>query len=264
MRTVSDWGGNIAALVFVITVNGLANGLPIGGQTTGEISAKYSSLFTPAGFTFSIWGLIYLGLIAFVIYQSLPAQRNNASLARISPFFKMSCAANAIWIFAWHYDQLVMSLLLMAAILGALIAIYRECGEASASASMAERVLVSFPFSLYTGWITVALIANISAVQSGWGWNELGLTAIQWTWLKLAVAGTIGATVVAQRRDPVYILVIAWAAFGIFSKQSATPEVAGAAITLSMLAALLALIAIAIAIGGGGGRGRDKGKGNAA
>lgn len=252
MRTISDWGGNIAAFVFVIAVNGLANGLPIGGQTTGEVSAKYASLFTPAGFTFSIWGLIYLGLTAFVIYQSLPAQRDNSTLARIDLPFKLNCIANAVWIFAWHYDQLLLSLILMVTILGTLIVIYRVLSEAPISS--VERVLVAFPFRLYTGWITVALIANISAAQSGWGWNDLGLTAIQWTWLKLAVAGTIGATVVAQRRDPVYILVIAWAAFGIFSKQSATPEVAGAAITLSMLAALLALIAIGIAIGRGRGK----------
>ena len=241
MRTVSDWGGNIAALVLVIAVNALANGLPIGGQTTGEISAKYSSLFTPAGFTFSIWGLIYLGLTAFVIYQSLPAQRDSATLARISLPFKLNCIFNAVWIFAWHYDQLLLSLVLMVAILGTLIVIYRVVGEMSGGA--VERVIVGLPFRIYTGWITVALIANISAVLSGWGWNDLGLTAIEWTWLKLAMAGTIGATVVAQRRDPVYILVIAWAAFGIFSKQSATPEVAGAAITLSILAALLAVIA---------------------
>jgi len=242
MRTVSDWGGNIAAFVFVIAVNSLANGLPIGGQTTGEVSAKYSSLFTPAGFTFSIWGLIYLGLTAFVIYQSLPAQRDNATLARIDLPFKLNCIANAIWIFAWHYDQLLLSLVLMIAILGTLIVIYRVVGEMSGNT--VGRILVSFPFRVYTGWITVALIANISAAQAGWGWNDLGLTAIQWTWFKLAMAGTIGATVVAQRRDPVYMLVIAWAAFGIFSKQSATPEVAGAAITLSMLAALLAVIAL--------------------
>ncbi len=243
MRPVSDWGGNIAAFVFVIAINGLANALPIGGQTTGELSAKYASLFTPAGFTFAIWGLIYLSLAAFVVFQSLPAQRDSAALARIGLPFKLNCIANALWIFAWHYDQLLLSLLLMVAILATLVVIYRTLGEELEAASATQRLLLSFPFSLYTGWITVALIANLSAAQSGWGWNDAGLTAIQWTWVKLAVAGVIGATVVAQRRDPVYVLVIAWAAFGIFNKQAATPEVAGAAATLSMLALLLALVA---------------------
>lgn len=248
-RSISDWGGNIAAFFFVIAVNALANGVPIGGQTTGEVSAKYSSLFTPATFTFSIWGLIYLSLTAFIVYQSLPAQRANSVIARIGLPFKLSCLANAVWIFAWHYDQLLLSMALMLTILGTLVVIYRALGESAAAMSVADRILLSFPFSLYTGWITVATIANFSAVQSGWGWNDLGLTAIEWTWLKLAVAGAIGATVVALRRDPVYILVIAWAAFGIFSKQSATPAVAGAAATLSMLAALLALLALIAIVG---------------
>lgn len=241
MRPVSDWGGNIAAFVLVIAVNAMANGVPLGGQTTGEISAKYPSLFTPSGFTFAIWGLIYTGLLAFVIYQSLPAQRANPLLARIGLAFKLNCVGNAAWIFAWHYDQLLLSIVLMVAILVTLIVIYRELRSMPAQSSVIDRLFVQLPFSLYTGWITVATIANVSAAQISWGWDDAGLTSIQWTWLKLAIAGAIGASVVALRRDPVYVLVIAWAAFGIFDKQAATPEVAGAAATLSMLAVLLAL-----------------------
>jgi benzodiazapine receptor len=233
-RSIQDWGGNIAAFVFVIIINSLANGLPIGGQTTGEVSAKYPSLFTPAGFTFSIWGLIYLALAVFIIYQALPAQRSNDKLAGIGMLFKLNCLANAVWIFAWHYNQLWLSVLLMAGILGTLIQIFRALGPG-------DSWLVRFPFSLYTGWITVATIANISALQIDMGWDAAGLTAIQWTWLKLAIAGAIGATVIGNTRDIVYIGVIAWAAYGIYSKQGATPEVAGAAITLSLVAVLLAL-----------------------
>ena len=239
MRPISDWGGNIAAFVLVVAVNAMASGLPINGQTTGEVSAKYPSLFTPSSFTFAIWGLIYAGLLAFVIYQALPAQRDNRLLARIGLPFKLNCFANSVWIFAWHYEQLLLSLALMIGVLITLIPIYREL--AGPAPVIAERLFVRFPFSLYTGWITVATIANVSALQNGWGWDDLGLTAIQWTWVKLAVAGAIGATVVALRRDPVYILVIAWAAFGIYDKQVATPAVAGAAVTLSLLAALLAV-----------------------
>ena len=243
-RPITDWGGNIAAFIIVIAVNGLANAIPIGGQTTGQVSAKFTSLFTPAGFTFSIWGLIYLGLTAFIIYQALPAQRNDERLQRIGLPFRLSCAANALWIFAWHFDQLLLSLALMIAILVTLMRIYRLLGSSTGALSSSQRLLVAAPFSLYTGWITVATIANISAAQTGWGLNEFGLDAVAWTWVKLAAAGTIGATVVARRRDPVYILVIAWAAFGIFSKQTATPLVAGAAITLSLLAVMLAVMAV--------------------
>ena len=94
-RTLGDWAGNIVALAIVIMVNALANILRFGGNSTGQVSDKYHSLFTPAGFTFSIWSLIYLLLAAFVVYQSLPSQRENAALARISMWFKVGCAANA-------------------------------------------------------------------------------------------------------------------------------------------------------------------------
>jgi len=242
-RSLRDWGGNIAAFVAVIIVNGLANGIPLGGQTTGEISAKYPSLFTPAGFTFSIWGLIYLSLAAFIIYQALPAQRNNQLIAKITPLFVANCAANAAWIFVWHYDLLWLSLILMAAILITLMQIYRALAAAGPAASGAEWLFLRLPFSLYTGWITVATIANLSCLQIAYGWDDAGLSAIDWTLLKLAIAGAIGATVVLRKGDIAYVLVIAWAAFGIASKQVATPAVAGAAMTLSVLAVLLAVAA---------------------
>ena len=240
-RSVFDWGGNIAAFIAVIFINGLANGIPLNGQNTGEISAKYPSLFTPAGFTFSIWGLIYLSLTAFVIYQALPAQRGNQTLAKITPLFIANCVANAAWIFVWHYDLLWLSLLLMAAILLTLIQIYRTLLAAGPAGSKSEWLFLRLPFSLYTGWITVASIANISCVQIAMGWDNAGLSAVDWTILKLAIAGAVGATVILRLRDIPYVLIIAWAAFGIASKQVAMPEVAGAATMLSVLAVLLAV-----------------------
>ena len=241
LRSVKDWGGNIAAFIGVIIVNALANGIPLNGQNTGEISAKYPSLFTPAGFTFSIWGLIYLSLTAFVIYQALPAQRNNQTLAKISPLFIANCVANAAWIFVWHYDLLWLSLLLMAAILLTLVQIYRVLLAAGPAGSKGEWLFLRLPFSLYTGWITVASIANISCVQIAMGWDNAGLSAVDWTLLKLAIAGAIGASVILRLRDIPYVLVIAWAAYGIASRQVETPEVVGAAATLSVLAILLAV-----------------------
>jgi len=241
MRSIKDWGGNIAALIGVIVVNAMANGIPLNGQNTGEISAKYPSLFTPAGFTFSIWGLIYLSLMAFVIYQALPAQRNNALIAKISLLFVANCAANAVWIFAWHYDLLWLSLLLMAANLLTLVQIYRTLRAAGPAGSKTEWLFLRLPFSLYTGWITVATIANISCVQFAMGWDDLGLSALDWTLFKLAIAGAVGATVILRLRDIPYVLVIAWAAYGIASKQVGTPEVVGAAAMLSVLAVLLAV-----------------------
>lgn len=240
-RKLSDWAGNIASLAIVIAVNAMANAVPIGGQTTGQVSAKLESLFTPAGFTFGIWGLIYSGLIGFCIYQALPAQRENAALAKIGLMFKLNCLANALWIFAWHYDLLIISFVLMLFILGSLVKIYVNLGIANGPASAGRRIFVHLPFSLYTGWITVATIANFSAVQSGLELNAAGLDPVSWTLLKLALAGAIAATVILRRGDIAYGLVVAWAGFGILSKQADTAAVAGAATTVVAVALLLVI-----------------------
>ncbi len=240
-RKLSDWGGNLAAFMLVVVFNVLSNALPINGQTMPEISAKYPSLFTPAGFTFSIWGVIYLALLLFVIYQALPSQRNNETIAGISRLFQINCVANASWIVAWHYDLLNISLLIMLVLLVTLIFIYRALLGAVEQASITQHLLLHLPFSLYTGWITLATIANISTVQTGNGWDNIGLTAVSWTLLKLALAGAIGATVVLRYGDVVFVLVVAWAAYGISAMQSATPAVSGGALTLSLLALLLAM-----------------------
>lgn len=238
-RRISDWGGNILAFLIVIIVNGMANGVPLGGQTTGEISAKYPSLFTPASFVFGIWSLIYLGLASFVVWQALPSQRNSEALAAIRIPFQANCACNAIWIFAWHYDLLVLSLIVMFAILASLVQIYRSLNIGLSETPMKERLIVHWPFSIYTGWITVATIANISALQIDRGWDDLGLDASTWTIAKIAVAGSIAATVLFRRRDIAFVLVAVWASAGIAVKQAAVPMVAGAATVIALLGLLL-------------------------
>lgn len=244
-RTARDWGGNLAAFGFVVVLNVLSNALPINGQTMPEISAKYPSLFTPAGFTFAIWGVIYLCLFGFVVWQALPAQRSNDSIARVSGYFQLNCLMNGLWIVVWHYDLLALSLIVMFVILATLIVIYRTLSAVIDAAPLAQRLLLHLPFSLYTGWITLATIANASALQTGSGWDDVGLGAVQWTLVKLALAGAIGTTVLLKYRDVVFAAVVAWAAYGISAMQSATPSVAGAATTLSLL--MLILVAMEFA-----------------
>ena len=239
-RKLSDWGGTIAAFIAVILVNYLSNVLPLNGLTQKDISDKYDSLFTPASFTFSIWGVIYLALTAFVIYQALPAQRNNALVSRVSKLFILSCIANILWLFVWHYELIVLSVIVMLGILGILIAIHRGLGISYGKATWAQRIFLHLPFSLYTGWITVATVANLSILQNSMGWDDLLFSATSWTLLKLAAVGAICAVVVLRRGDAIYALVIAWAAYGIMSKQIDTPMVAGAAMMLAALAVLLA------------------------
>lgn len=238
-RTRIDWGGNIVAFALVVVLNVLSNALPINGQTMPEISAKYPSLFTPAGFTFSIWGVIYLALFVFVVWQALPGQRDNAQVASISKYFKLNCLMNASWIVIWHYDLVALSLVVMLAILGTLILIYRSLLASIDSATRVEHVALYLPFSLYTAWISLATIANASVLQTGNGWDDVGLSAIQWTLLKLAVAGAVGAIMIVKVRDIPFALVVAWATYGISVMQAATPAVSGTALTLSILMLIL-------------------------
>jgi hypothetical protein len=139
----------------------------------------------------------------------------------------------------WHYDLLALSLLVMFVILATLILIYRTLIADIDTAPFAEHLVLYLPFSLYAGWITLATIANASILQTGSGWDYVWLTAVQWTFLKLAVAGAIGARMVLKYRDPVFGAVVIWGAYGISVMQSATPSVSGAALTLSLLMALL-------------------------
>lgn len=238
-RSVADWGGNLVAFAAVILINVLSNTLPINGQTMPEISARYPALFTPAGFTFSIWGVIYLALLLFVFWQALPAQRNNALLTRVGPWFKLNCAANATWLIAWHYDLIAVSVGIMLVILTTLIIIYRNLITAVEDASLVQRVALHGPFSLYTGWVTLATIANISVLQNAMALDDALLPAVAWTLTKLALAGAIGATMALRFRDPVFVLVIAWGAWGIAVKQADTAAVAGAATMLSLMMLML-------------------------
>lgn len=240
-RTATDWAGNIAAYTVMIAVNTLSNTLPINGQTVGEISARYASPFTPAGFTFSIWGLIYLALLVFVIWQALPAQRGNRLVAAVSSLFKANCLLNSAWIVAWHYDQLALSMLIMLGILATLVLIYRTLIVEIKTVPMSVHLTLYAPFSIYTGWITVATIANASVLQFAYGLDAYAVSPVTWTLAKLAIAGAIGVAMLTRYRDVPFAFVIAWAAYGISAKQIETPEIVGAASLLSML--LLVLVA---------------------
>lgn len=238
VRSASDWAVVLVAFAAMIAVNVLSSALPIAGITMPEISAKYGSLFTPAGFTFGIWGVIYLLLLVFAVYQALPAQRDNASIAGISGLFIQTCVANAVWIVVWHYEMIAVALLIMLYLLVTLVRIFRRLHDADLS--LRDKLLVRLPFSIYTGWITLATIANISALQTATDTNAIGLSYVTWTLIKLAVVAAIGASVLRRYGDIAFVLVAAWAAWGISAMQTSTPAVSGAALMLSIAALMLA------------------------
>ena len=224
MRNVKILGiTNLFGFILTIVLNGLANGLPINGVTTGELSDMYPNLFVPAGFTFAIWGLIYTLLLVFVIYQLRQAfvKRGNTNfIDKIGWWFVISCVANASWIVVWHYQLVLLSLFVMLGILLSLIVIYQKLQVGLQSVSTSEKTMVHIPFSVYLGWITVATIANVTTLAVDFGWSGFGISEMTWTIVMLSIATLIGLIILFQRKDWAYALVLVWAFYGIYSKRT--------------------------------------------
>lgn len=235
---------NFIGLLGVLTVNYLANALPLGGRTTGELSNLYPSLITPAGLTFSIWGVIYLLLIVFVVVQAKGLFRAETLapvfVGRIRGWFFLNCLLNMGWLFAWHFQLIFLSLLVMLSILGTLLIIYERLGIGRRrDVDRRERYWVWPAFSIYLGWITVATIVNVSVLLIDLGWSGWGLTPEAWTILMLIVSAGIGVSILFRRGDLWYDLVLMWAYLGIMLKQMAPP---GDYITIAFVALTLLVI----------------------
>jgi hypothetical protein len=235
---------NVLATLMIIVLNVLASALPLNGQTTGEISDRFDVYFVPAGYVFSIWGLIYLALIAFAVYQALPAQRDNPRLRRVGYLYALSCVANVAWLFLWHYEFFELTLVAMVALLLLLIAIYLRLGIGRSRVSNAEKWLVRVPFSIYLGWITVATIANVTSLLDYLNWGGWGISPEAWAVVMLVAGAVIASAVSITRGDIAYVLVIVWAFVGIAVKHSDTPIVAVTAIVMAVLVALTLLIGV--------------------
>lgn len=235
---------NLLAVIATITINGLANALPLNGQTTGEISDRFQVYFVPAGYVFSIWGLIYVGLVGFAIYQALPGQRDNPRLRRIGYLFALSCLANIAWLFLWHYERFPLTLVAMLTLLLLLIAIYLRLDIGRVQIPAAEKWLVHVPFSIYLGWVSVATIANVTMVLHYLNWSGWGISPEVWTVIMLVAGLGIASAVGFTRGDIAYMLVIVWAFVGIAVKQAGTPLVATSAWVTTALVALMLILSV--------------------
>jgi hypothetical protein len=230
--------------IITIVMNILANALPLNGQGTGEISDRFDIRFVPAGYVFSIWGLIYIGLIAYTIYQALPAQKTNPRLRATGWPYVIANAANIVWLFLWHYNQFPATLLAMLTLLVTLIYSYLQLGIGKINVSRGETWAVRVPFSIYLGWISVATIANVTQVLYYLGWNGAPLTPEIWAAIMLAVAAVVTAAMLVIRRDVAYAGVVIWAAIGIAAAQADSQLVVIAAWTVTAVIALLVALTV--------------------
>lgn len=227
---------NIISVVLALTVNALAVLLPLNGQSTNEISDRLPTYFTPAGYVFSIWLLIFLGWIVFAIYQALPTQRENPRLQKLGYLFALSNVFNAAWLFCWHYNYFGLSVLVMLGLLGLLIASYLALNVGKTRVAGLEKWAVDVLFSVYLGWISVATIANIAAWLYSIQWNGFGIAPQVWAAIMIVVATLLGGLMTFRRKDSGFVAVLAWAFAGIAIKQAGEPLVAGVAWAAAALA----------------------------
>lgn len=209
------------AYIGVIFVNYLANALPIGGVTTGEASDSFANLFTPAGVTFSIWGLIYLLLLGYVLYSwglfdKKRSVKKKELIFKTDKIFIVNALANISWIFAWHYGFIALSVVIMLVLLVTLILLADILNKEKFT--FLEKSFLRLPFSVYFGWITVATIANITVLLVSINWNGWGISEQIWTIIILLVGMLIGIVRALKDKNIPYISVLIWAYAGILLK----------------------------------------------
>ena len=241
----------VITFIIMVTVNALSALLPINGITPGEVSDSYPNLFAPAGITFSIWSLIYLLLAAYTLYQlclfrGKEKKINESLLHKTGIVFSISSLVNAAWIFSWHYRIIPLSMVLMVCLLICLIDITAIINAQSLSPR--EKLLIRLPFSVYFGWITVATIANATALLVSLGWNGFVIPESVWAIIILAVGALIGTATLLRFSNIAYGLVLVWAYTGILIKHTTASgfggQYPGVIFTASICMALFALTII--------------------
>lgn len=206
---------NLIGFILMVTVNVLANALPIAGRTTGDVSDYVGNLFVPAGFTFSIWGVIYAALAFFIFYNFKNVKKWPVSdaLKEIGFLFLISCIINAVWIVCWHNLFIGTSLILMLGLLTTLILIYLK------TRSLDTPLAMNIPFSIYLGWISVATIANTAGFLTFINWDGFGVEPQTWTIIMLSVATILGLIMLFRFKDYAFVGVVLWALWGILYKR---------------------------------------------
>ncbi|MBM4236672.1 MAG: tryptophan-rich sensory protein [Firmicutes bacterium] len=216
---------NIGAFVLVLLFNFLSNAIPFNGLTQGDLSELYPVLITPATYVFSIWGLIYLFLLAFIIYQAIPAFREHPLVKAVGILFAVSSLFNIIWLFVWHYQKIGWSMIVMLLILATLITIYLRIGAVTAEKTIYDRIIVKYTFSLYLGWITAATIVNFNAMLYNIGWLGIGTGGVIFTILMIIIASLVALAVFYLRQDYIFAAVFVWALIGIGVRHASGPVV---------------------------------------
>ena len=240
---------NLIGFLLMIGMNFLANYLPINNKTTGELSDLYPNLFVPAGFTFAIWGIIYLLLLIFIIFQLNRAFQNENQagfISKIGYWFLISCVANASWILAWHHEKVLLSLVIMLILFFSLITIYYHLDIRTATVTRNEKYMLHMPFSIYFAWINVAIVANMTVFLVDSSWGRFGLSEQFWTILILGFITVITLIFLIRNKDLYFSLVILWAFYGILNKRMHETHIPDSGIQSVLLIGMALIILVGI------------------
>jgi hypothetical protein len=242
---------NIIAFCAMVYVNYLSNALPINGNTAGDLSDKYVNYFVPAGLTFAIWGVIYSWLMVFLGFQIVSFFNENIK-AKVDPIidkigwlFVLSCVLNVAWLLAWHYEFVALSVIIMISFLGTLLYLFLKIGVGKNTVNGLEKWISHAPFSIYLGWISIATIANFTALLVNNQWNGFGIDGAMWAKIMIVVGLLVTIFVLSTRNAIFYGLVVMWAFYGIYVKRT---EIGGDISTSIGYIALFGIGFVALAV----------------
>jgi hypothetical protein len=243
---------NLVAIIATLIMNGLSNNTAIFPQTMAELGEKRAIFFLPSGYVFAIWGVIYILLIGFVIYQFRPIATENGTVERVGWWFVLSCIANGTWLWLFLYDRVWLSTIAMLVLLGSLLMIYRRLQIGERKVDWQQQWAAHIPFSVYLGWISVATVANFSAAlyEADQITSFLGIGADIWAVIMMTVAGILGFLMLWRKLDIAYALVIVWALIGIYARPFDTPlyDILNN-LNASLVNTAAIVVAIAVAVG---------------
>jgi translocator protein len=239
---------NIIAFFAMLTLNYLSNSLPLNGKNPGQLSDQWPNFFVPAGQTFAIWGVIYTLLIIWVVSQVIALFRDKSkeiifpNINQIGYLFLLTCVFNMAWLFAWHWEQLILSLVFMISLFVSLFLLNEKIRSGRQKLNSQQKFSHA-TFLIYQGWISIALIANVTAILVNYQWSGWGIAPQMWATIMIVIGTGIASFMVFSRNQIFHGLVVIWALYGIYIKKNALND----AETVKMTA-VICMFALAIAV----------------
>lgn len=232
-----------AAIVGNIALNYVSQRFPFNGQTNSVVSGKYPTPLTPAGYAFSIWGVIFLSLLVYAVWQLLPAQRRNPLPDAIARPLVLVNVVTGLWLVVFAYERLGLSVVVMLGILAGLAVVYSRVRHFAARGE--APVWVNIPFGLYLGWISVALTVN-ATVALGTRWQVSEAKGVEFAIILVGIVAGLALNVTKRFRELAYPAAVAWGLAGIWVARRADADTLVLAWMALAAAGLVAVAALGL------------------